>query len=228
MVESDALLERVPEPELMDEAEQVIAYAEADFDAGHTSLFQEALDRLPEGLSIERILDLGCGPGDFSRRLAKAFPDAEVVGVDGAPTMLERAASEPDSEGLNIKWVEALLGGFKDSQGFDLIFSNSLLHHLHQPEQLWETVKSLGRKDGWIHISDLRRPQSRTEAKEMVETYSSNEPQVLKRDFYHSLCAAFTPKEISEQCEAAELQGLNVEMVGDRHVLIYGRLDAIK
>ena len=97
MAESDALMERVPEPELMDDVEQVVAYAEADFAAGHASLFQEALDRLPPALHIRRILDLGCGPGDFSRRLARAFPNAEVIGVDGAPTMLERAASEPGS-----------------------------------------------------------------------------------------------------------------------------------
>ena len=218
-------MERVPEPELMDDVEQVVAYAEADFAAGHASLFQEALDRLPPALHIRRILDLGCGPGDFSRRLARAFPNAEVIGVDGAPTMLERAASEPGSEGLNIKWVEALLDGFEDAHGFDLIFSNSLLHHLHEPEQLWAALKSLGREDGWIHISDLRRPPSRSEAKEMVETYSGDEPEVLKKDFYHSLCAAFTPEEISGQCSAAGLQELHVEAFGDRHVLIYGRLD---
>ena len=218
-------MERVPEPELMDDVEQVVAYAEADFAAGHASLFQEALDRLPPTLHIRRILDLGCGPGDFSRRLARAFPNAEVIGVDGAPTMLERAASEPDSKGLNIKWVEALLDSFEDAKGFDLIFSNSLLHHLHEPEQLWAALKSLGREDGWIHISDLRRPPSRSEAKEMVETYSGDEPEVLKKDFYHSLCAAFTPEEISGQCSAAGLQELHVEAFGDRHVLIYGRLD---
>ena len=189
-------------------------------------LFQGALNRLPRTLQVRRILDLGCGPGDFSRRLARAFPNAEVVGVDGAPTMLERAASEPGSQGLNIKWVEALLDGFDDPQGFDFIFSNSLLHHLHKPEQLWVALKSLGREDGWIHISDLRRPPSRTEAKEMVETYSGDEPDVLKKDFYHSLCAAFTPEEISGQCSAAGLQELHVETFGDRHVLIYGRLDS--
>ena len=62
MVESDALRERVPEPELMDEVEQVVAYAEADFDAGHASLFQEALNRLLERCkSVES--GSGCGPG---------------------------------------------------------------------------------------------------------------------------------------------------------------------
>ena len=228
MDESDALTRRVPEPELMDEAEQVAAYAEADFDDGHALLFSEALARLPKSHAVTRILDLGCGPGDFSRRLARAFPEAEVVGVDGASNMLKRAANEPESEGLNIRWVQALLDGFEDPKGFDLIFSNSLLHHLHQPEQLWASVKSLTRDGGWVHISDLRRPATRSMAASMVETYSGDEPEVLRRDFFHSLCAAFTPEEISDQCDAAELPELSVEAFGDRHVLIFGRLETSK
>ena len=47
-----------------------------------------------------------------------------------------------------------------------------------------------------------------------------------QKRFYHSLCAAFTPEEISGQCSAAGLQELHVETFGDRHVLIYGRLDS--
>jgi len=225
MEKRDHLSTRIPEPELMDEAEQVSAYAEADFDEGHTLLFEEALSRLPKTTTINRILDLGCGPGDFSRRLARAFPTAEVVGVDGAARMLERAADESAKEGLGISWVQALLHDFEDKHGFDLVFSNSLLHHLHNPEELWTSVKSLTREGGWVHISDLRRPDTRTQAESMVETYAADEPDVLRRDFFHSLCAAFTPQEISEQCKDAELKELTVEALGDRHVLIYGRLD---
>jgi ubiquinone/menaquinone biosynthesis C-methylase UbiE len=41
-----------------------------------------------------RILDLACGPGNLSRRLAKQVsPDGEVVGVDLAPGMIELARS---------------------------------------------------------------------------------------------------------------------------------------
>ena len=167
----------------MDEVEQVVAYAEADFDAGHASCFRKlSIDYLERCKSVEfwiwGVALVILVVGSHGR-----FPNAEVVGVDGAPTMLERAASEPGSQGLNIKWVEALLDGFDDPQGFDFIFSNSLLHHLHKPEQLWVALKSLGREDGWIHISDLRRPPSRTEAKEMVETYSGASPTCSRKIF---------------------------------------------
>ena len=225
MQSNGALNNRIPEPELMDEEAQVVAYAEADFDAGHQVLFEHATSRLPKDHQVERILDLGCGPGDFSRRLARHFSDAEVVAMDGAPNMLKRAASDPASSGLNITWVASLLSTFDDSNGFDLIFSNSLLHHLHAPAELWRIVKSVAREGAWVHISDLRRPETIEEATELVQTYASEEPSILQRDFYNSLCAAFTPREVEKQLREGGLGGLQVEALGDRHIQVFGRLD---
>jgi SAM-dependent methyltransferase len=48
-----------------------------------------ALDRLDK--APQRILDLGTGTGAAARVLARRFPDAEVVGVDLAPKMVEEA-----------------------------------------------------------------------------------------------------------------------------------------
>ena len=41
--------------------------------------------------SPARVLDIACGTGDFAFELARRFPDAEVVGVDFAPAMLDLA-----------------------------------------------------------------------------------------------------------------------------------------
>ena len=67
-------MRRIPEPELMVGAEQVVAYAHADF----TTTDQSFVDHLSallqaahvELLSGDLILDLGCGPGNISERLA--------------------------------------------------------------------------------------------------------------------------------------------------------------
>ena len=54
------------------------------------------------------ILDLGCGPGLYARRLARESPDALVVGVDLSEAMLRRAAYLARREGLeNLKLVRA-------------------------------------------------------------------------------------------------------------------------
>jgi hypothetical protein len=74
-----------------------------------------------------------------------------------------------------------------------------------------------------IYVMDLYRPNSREDAKKIVESVSGNEPEVLKRDFYNSLLAAFTVDEIRDHLESASLP-LNVEKVSERHLLIHGLL----
>ena len=78
-------MKRVPEPELMLGEEQARAYAEADFREPHDHFVHLLRQKLPELPAEGRALDLGCGPGDISRRFARAFADWNVDGLDGAP-----------------------------------------------------------------------------------------------------------------------------------------------
>ena len=91
-------MQRVPEPELMDEAGQVLAYAQADFAASDAAMV-ERLCQLCGDDPGTALLDLGCGPGNISLLLAARWPAAKVLGLDGAPRMLavarERLAVAP-------------------------------------------------------------------------------------------------------------------------------------
>jgi malonyl-CoA O-methyltransferase len=51
--------------------------------------YEGALDRIPG--PVARALDVGTGTGQGARLVAKRFPDAEVIGVDVAPAMLDEA-----------------------------------------------------------------------------------------------------------------------------------------
>ena len=57
----------------------------------------------------------------------------------------------------------------------------------------------------------------------LVDQYSGSEPVVLRKDFYHSLLAAFEPEEIEEQLTVANLPELTLKVVSDRHFIIFGR-----
>jgi len=129
--------------------------------------------------------------------------------------------------GQQVRLVRARLPGLDaPAGGFDGIVSNSLLHHLPRPEVLWSEIGRLGRAGAAVLVTDLHRPESAERAREIVETYSAAEPPVLKRDFFHSLCAAFTLPEVVAQIEAAKLGNLRCEMVSDRHWAAWGRLGA--
>ncbi len=52
----------------------------------------------------DRVLDLGCGTGWASRRLAKMAPNGEVVGIDVADEMLRRAG-QASADFKNIRYV---------------------------------------------------------------------------------------------------------------------------
>ena len=121
--------------------------------------------------------------------------------------------------------MQAYLPGlpFK-SKIFDGIISNSLLHHLPNPNVLWEEIKHFGKSGSAVFIMDLLRPDLPQKAKELVEQYSGNEPPILKEDFYNSLLAAFTLDEIKEQLKNANLTNLNAEIISDRHWLVSGIL----
>jgi len=58
----------------------------------------------------------------------------------------------------------------------------------------------------------------------MSEFYAPLPPEVLKRDFFHSLCAAFTLAEVQAQLREAGLGDLRCEMVSDRHWAVSGKL----
>src|SRR5215831_6676557 len=69
------------------------------------------------------ILDLACGPGNFTRRIARLAPESTVVGFDLSPQMLERAVRLTAKEGLrNVYYMRgsALSLPFK-ADSFDAV-----------------------------------------------------------------------------------------------------------
>lgn len=220
-------MERILEPELMDQPEQVLAYAMADFsepDSQFISLFQEEFGENISGY----ILDLGCGPGNISFRFARAYPGCIVHAVDGSSEMIRLAkaflSKEKELTG-RLNFIKDILPDIRPPMRFyDVIISNSLLHHLHNPIVLWDTIKRFSRHGTIVFIRDLTRPASREDAKKIVETYSNREPEILKRDFYNSLLASFTEDEIKEQLLEAGLNHMKVGRVSDRHMVISGRM----
>ena len=80
-------MKRTPEPELMEDAAQARAYAEADFSEPHGRLLEALRERLPGLPARGAALDLGCGPADVTLRFAGAFPGWTVDGVDASAAM---------------------------------------------------------------------------------------------------------------------------------------------
>ena len=219
-------MKRVVEPELMDTAEQAKAYAAADFESAHAMyprLFAEKFPRRPKRALA---LDLGCGPCDVVIRFAKANPGYTFHAVDGSAAMLHLAKKFVAMHTLSrrVKLVEGFIPGAPiPRSSYDVILSSSFLHHLHEPQVLWQTVRERAQPGTIVFVCDLRRPATKAKAREFVRKYAGSDSVVLKEDFYNSLLAAFTPAEVRKQLKQAGLAGLKVETISNRHLLVYGR-----
>ncbi len=223
-------MQRITEPELMDEAEQAAAYAETDFDESDDAFLDRLAELFPAGLG-ERVIDLGCGPGNVSFRLASRYPGARVTAVDGARAMLDIARERQRSqqpESTNLTFIQATLPSVDlGRERYSAIVSNSLLHHLHDPAVLWETITGIAQPGGRVYIRDLRRPDSTQAARSIVDRYAPGAAAILREDFYNSLLASFTLGEVERQLRDAGLAGvLRVAEAQDRYLDIWGRLPA--
>lgn len=218
-------MQRIAEPELMTEAEQVEAYGQADFEQPHQRFVELLCERFPKLSPSGTALDLGCGPGDIACRWARAFPGWRVHGLDGSLPMIEfgrRAVRAAQLEAQVDLQLCHLPGGVAPLETYDLVFSNSVLHHLADPGVLWQSVLRWSGRRGPVFVMDLRRPDTPREVERLVDEYSRGDPEVLRRDFANSLFAAYRPDEVRVQLDRIGLERLAVEVVSDRHLLVWG------
>jgi len=219
-------MERVPEPELMDDEEQARAYASADFSEPHEGFvdaFQRCFaERTVDGL----VLDLGCGPADISIRFARRYPACKVHGVDAADAMLRCGEERLKAAGLGerVSLHRAYLPHDPPpASPYDVVICNSLLHHLHDASVLWQSIANHASPGAPIFVMDLMRPASREEAQRLLDEHAAGEPAVLRHDFFHSLLAAYSVEEVRAQLVHAGLDGsLQVAAESDRHLIVWG------
>lgn len=217
------MMNRVLEPELMDDPKQAEAYARADFteeNQGFVDRFKEYFPDFSQG----KVLDLGCGPADIPIRFAKLYPACQVIGIDASTPMIqlgEQAVKQAGLAGritLRCERYEEVAG----ARIVDAVISNSLLHHLPNPLQFWQKLRQLVKPGAPVLVMDLLRPESPEAAQAIVDQYAANEPDILRRDFYNSLLAAFTEDEIGSQLARMNLTRLLIDIPDDRHWVVGG------
>ena len=218
-------MKRTPEPELMDDAAQALAYARADFTASDQRFVDTFIARFGNEIAGE-VVDLGCGPGNIAIPLSKALPRCLIRAIDGADAMMDHGRARCAAEGIDRVQFERhrLPSDALPSAHFVAVVSNSLLHHLHDPQGLWATIRRCAAPGAPIFVADLRRPATPEDATRLTEETARDAPAVLRDDFHASLHAAFEADEVRAQLDTAGLADLDVVEIGDRHLYIIGRM----
>lgn len=106
-----------------------------------------------------RVLEVGCGTGSFTVRVAAALPEAEVIGLDPDAEVLARARTK-DRTG-RVEWIEGFASPlpFAD-ESFDRVVASLVLHHLDDDakHQALREARRVLRPGGRLHIADWGRP----------------------------------------------------------------------
>jgi len=168
------------------------------------------------------VIDLGTGAADIAIRFASNYPCFEVDAIDGSYAMIAEGKKAIDKVRLNDR-INLIHSSIQDitlaEKEYAIVFSNSLLHHLHDPMVLWKLIKN-AKGNPLVFIMDLMRPKNTQKIDELVHEYAGNEPEILQKDFKNSLKAAFTPEEVVLQLQDIGLDGLKVTVVSDRHIVV--------
>jgi cyclopropane fatty-acyl-phospholipid synthase-like methyltransferase len=218
-------MDRALEPELMDDPEQSLAYAKADFEEENQGFVDRFLECFPD-IKAGHVLDLGCGPADIPIRLARALPECRITGVDGSAPMIALGRDAVRAAGLADR-ITLRCERFQDTalaERADAVISNSLLHHVPNALQFWYAVRTLASPGAAVLVMDLLRPDSPEAAQAIVDKYAAAEPAILRRDFYNSLLAAFTDDEVAAQLTEMNLSRLLIDVSDDCHWIVGGRL----
>ncbi|HEX4064079.1 MAG TPA: class I SAM-dependent methyltransferase [Streptosporangiaceae bacterium] len=110
------------------------------------------------GLTVARLIDLGCGTGPAAVELAGRWPAAEVVAVDGSAALLARLRAKAARLGLadRVHTVEADLDGpWPDTGAVDLVWTSMTLHHLADPGQALREIFARIRPGGLLAVAEL-------------------------------------------------------------------------
>jgi SAM-dependent methyltransferase len=108
----------------------------SEYDDGHSFVFEYGDDvvDLLDPKAHERVLDVGCGTGQLSARIATT--GAEVVGLDASEKMIARAREGQS----NCAFVHADARSIPFERSFDAVFSNAALHWIPEQDEVLESV----------------------------------------------------------------------------------------
>ena len=217
------VLSRVPEPEIMDSQEEAIAYDDMDHTLVNGRFVDDllaAMESSNNGSTDVEVLDLGTGTARIPIMLCDATEDLRVFAVDLSVAMLDIAR-------LNIElspWLERIMLGRCDAKEldlednrFDVVMSNSIIHHVPDPQTTFSEAVRVCRSGGLLFFRDLLRPESEHAVHELVETYAGKEAEHARKMFDDSLRSAFSIAEIQNIVNQHGFNADSVSQTTDRH-----------
>lgn len=210
-------LERVLEAEVMDTLEEARNYDDMD----HAEVNRMFVRDLLASVDVRGdVLDLGTGTARIPIELCQRTDDCRVMAVDLSFNMLDVARYNIEVEGL-IHRIQLDHDDGKNlphaDEDFDIVISNSIVHHIPEPITVLSEAVRVTRSGGWLFFRDLLRPHDDDTVRQLVDTYAGGEIERSRKMFEDSLRAALNLDEIRALVQQLGYPPASVQASSDRH-----------
>jgi ubiquinone/menaquinone biosynthesis C-methylase UbiE len=220
-------IERILEPEVMDTWLEATAYDEMDFVAVNTSFAMDAIELDPHAV---KILDAGTGTARIPILMCQRQPQYLFTAVDLAQSMLiigqRNVESAQLTQRIRLERVDTKQMPYPDLE-YDMVISNSLVHHLPEPLSFFQEVKRLVKPRGAILIRDLIRPETELEINDLVSQLGRESDPRQQELFRDSLKAALTLAEVQSLLDRVNIPDVNLDRSSDLHWTIKRKFKGI-
>ncbi len=210
-------MDRILEPEVMDTWQEATAYDGMDFTAVNTAFAQDAIALDPDAI---KILDAGTGTARIPILMCQRRPQYLITAVDLAQSMLIVGQRNVEEAGLRqrirLERVDTKRMPYPDLE-FDMVVSNSLVHHLPDPLSFFQEVKRLIKPGGALLIRDLIRPEDDAVVNNLVNKIGDNYDTHQQQLFRDSLKAALTLAEVQAAIDLVGLSGVKLTQSSELH-----------
>ena len=178
-------MKRIPEPALMEDAENCERYNKK------LSGNQMALDRFVEiyknyiGIESGTIVDLGSGSANFLIELCLSYPNLKVIGYESSKAMINIANRNIAANKLEDRITIVDDDFFNATGTYDVVIAHRVLHHVDDTTTFWKLIRQLSDN---ILVWDIERPRAIV----MIPVWYDD-------DIKNSFKAAYTIAEVTEQ-----------------------------
>ena len=210
-------MDRILEPEVMDTWVETTAYDAMDFVGVNTAFAEDAIALDPHAV---KILDAGTGTARIPILMCQRRPQYLFTAVDLAKSMLTVGQQNVEAAGLaqriRLEQVDSKRMAYPNLE-FDMLISNSLVHHLPDPASFFGEVKRLVKPGGAILIRDLIRPESDELVNSLVDSLDADYDLKQQQLFRESLQAGLTLAEVQTAIDLVGLEDVKLTQSSELH-----------
>jgi ubiquinone/menaquinone biosynthesis C-methylase UbiE len=204
----------------MSTAEEAGEYDEMDFSATD-QLFAERAAQLAHGASapVNLLADLGSGNAKIPLAMCPLLPNAtRLCAVEMSSEMLAVAARNRARDGVALHLIAADAKRVPfASRSVGMVTSNSLIHHIPDPQAVFREIARIACPGAPILIRDLVRPDTHDALEKLVQAHAARWSPLQRTLFSDSLHAALTLEEVRTLLDKSGLTDVKVTQVTDRH-----------